>query len=161
MDTKNGNQPQKTESRYSKVYAAQPRMAKPICRQHHESNGKGCCMSHTPGAWSIQEQPMTFQGRDGLVGALILGRDGGTVVAEIRGAVLIEGEVHAENMANARLLVAAPKMLDALQKIAVWLRGGDYDTRGGLIEMARLASVAEDVIAQATEDEGENEWSDA
>lgn len=38
----------------------------------------------------------------------------------------------------------------ALAEIETWLANGDYDTRGGLIEMDRLASVARAAIAKAT-----------
>lgn len=37
---------------------------------------------------------------------------------------------------------------EALEQAAVWLRGGDYDTRGGMIEMSRLASVCETALAR-------------
>ncbi len=50
---------------------------------------------------------------------------------------------------NARALSPAQGdgMREALVEIASWLRNGDYDTRGGLIEMDRLASIAEAALA--------------
>ena len=55
--------------------------------------------------------------------------------------------------ANAHLIAAAPALYEALEAIAPWLRNGDYDTRGGLIEMDRLASVAEAALATARQQE--------
>jgi hypothetical protein len=56
-------------------------------------------------------------------------------------------------LANAALIAAAPALYEALEAIAPWLRNGDYDTRGGLIEMDRLASVAESALATARQGE--------
>jgi len=44
---------------------------------------------------------------------------------------------------DAQLAVA----VGALREAAVWLRNGDYDTRGGLSEMDRIAGVCENGIA--------------
>lgn len=44
---------------------------------------------------------------------------------------------------NTKLEARLAEALKALEQAATWLRGGDYDTRGGLIEMDRLASVCE------------------
>jgi hypothetical protein len=56
-------------------------------------------------------------------------------------------------LAHAHLFAAAPALYEALEAIASWLRNGDYDTRGGLIEMDRLASVAESALATARQGE--------
>jgi hypothetical protein len=52
------------------------------------------------------------------------------------------------NLANARLIAAAPELLAVLAEVETWLTNGDYDTRGGLVEMERLASIARSAIAK-------------
>lgn len=47
------------------------------------------------------------------------------------------------------LICQRDALVAALEQIAPWLRGGDYDTRGGLIEMDRLAGVAEAALKSA------------
>jgi hypothetical protein len=60
----------------------------------------------TPGPWEI-ERIGCYQYEDHLVGAEIVGRNRGTMVAEIRGAIEIYGKRHSENAANAELIAAA------------------------------------------------------
>ena len=47
-----------------------------------------------------------------------------------------------------RLEAENAKLREALKQAAVWLRNGDYDTRGGLIEMSRLAGVCESALSE-------------
>ena len=71
---------------------------------------------HSPGEWGIW-RVSPYQGYPDLVGAQITGRDGGILVAEVAGAVEICGSVHEEHEANARLIAAAPCLLEALTEL--------------------------------------------
>lgn len=71
------------------------------------------------------------------------------VVAGKQLVALVYGETKEAQAANARLLAAAPDLLEVLRQAATWLRNGDYNTRGGLIEMDRLAGVCETALAKA------------
>lgn len=51
--------------------------------------------------------------------------------------------------ANARLFAAAPELLEALKACAPFIRSGDVDSRGGKIELSRLAGIMEAAIAKA------------
>lgn len=51
--------------------------------------------------------------------------------------------------ADARLIAAAPDMLAALEEAEPFLRSGDVDTRGGMIELSRIANKFASIIAKA------------
>lgn len=67
---------------------------------------------HTPGPWVLERRP-EYQGFAHLVGGWIVAD--GELIAEVRGAVEIDGREHTSNLANARLIAAAPKLLFALK----------------------------------------------
>lgn len=69
-------------------------------------------VKYTPGPWTITGR----KDRDWLF-AEIVSEGAGLMVAEIRGATFIDGIEHAEHSANARLIAAAPEMLEALKLI--------------------------------------------
>lgn len=103
-------------------------------------------MSHTPGPWTVEESP-NYQGIPGLYGATICGSGHGVLIAEIRGAVQIDGTRHTENGANAKLLAAAPEMLAALQLILnsdMAMREEDEGNVSPMLDLVRA------VIALAT-----------
>ncbi|GGD58701.1 hypothetical protein [Croceicoccus mobilis] len=80
---------------------------------------------HTPGPWSLDENDIRDEAQ-----AVLTDRFGGTV------ADVFTGHRHGECEANARLIAAAPELLDALEYL-VSLGGGDC------LDMAR------DAIAKA------------
>jgi len=49
-------------------------------------------------------------------------------------------------MTRPNIAALVTELQPRIKEIAVWLRNGDYDTRGGMIEMDRLASVAEQLL---------------
>ena len=65
---------------------------------------------HTPGEWRV---------RHNSVGGPFISSDNGTI-ADVRtfGGIHVGGPQHPETMANARLIAAAPDLLEALQNIA-------------------------------------------
>jgi hypothetical protein len=70
--------------------------------------------AHTPGPWHLE---ISISADESGLQRCAIASD--TVeVCEISGAVLIRGEFHRENMANARLIAAAPEMLSALYGLA-------------------------------------------
>ena len=65
---------------------------------------------HTPGPWSVQVEPHPIGG--GMTEILI---------SSERGEVAyFNTSSHAEYMADARLIAAAPELLDALQDLCSW-----------------------------------------
>ena len=65
---------------------------------------------HTPGEWRV---------RNNSIGGPFVSSDNGTI-ADVRtfGGVHVGGHQHPETIANARLIAAAPDLLDALRLIA-------------------------------------------
>lgn len=66
---------------------------------------------HSQGAWRL-DLAEHYQDQPHLVGAYIVTDE--VMVAEVRGAVMIDGVVCPSNMDNATLLVAAPALRSAL-----------------------------------------------
>lgn len=69
----------------------------------------------TAGDWRVHERS-GYQGEEGLTGAWIETDD--LLVAEVRGAVVIEGFRHEEHTANAYLIAGAKGLLKAAQILA-------------------------------------------
>ena len=65
---------------------------------------------HTPGEWRV---------RNNSIGGPLVSSDSGTI-ADVRtcGGVHVGGPQHPETIANARLLAAAPDLLEALKELA-------------------------------------------
>ncbi|MBZ9759447.1 hypothetical protein LB553_00910 [Mesorhizobium sp. CA8] len=71
----------------------------------------------TPGPWHLE---ISLSADDNGLQQCVIANE--TVeVCEVSGAVLVRGEFHPENMANARLIAAAPDMLAALKEVAARL----------------------------------------
>lgn len=68
---------------------------------------------HTPGEWRV---------RNNSVGGPFVSSDSGTI-ADVRtcGGIHVGGPQHPETMANARLIAAAPDLLEACETFAEWL----------------------------------------
>ena len=67
---------------------------------------------HTPGPWSVGTI-RNYQRREHLEGAAIQTSD--VMVAEVRGATVINGVPMATHIANALLIAAAPDLLEAAE----------------------------------------------
>lgn len=75
-------------------------------------------IKHTPGPWEVVENPDSG-GRDTVIGnAASIYSDDETYVADVyRGYVGSESVTHDQQISNARLIAAAPCLLDALQRL--------------------------------------------
>jgi len=102
---------------------------------------------HTPGPWSVHERP-NYQGQPHLVGATI--ETDAVMIAEVRGATVIDGKRYEEHTANARLISASPELLEALSAmVAVYAMNNaePVELRDALRHQVAGASAA---IAKAT-----------
>lgn len=102
--------------------------------------------THTPGPWVIEELPSHQTEYGNAITAIYAyadedGKDGATV-AKVNRWAWGDNPATPESNANARLIAAAPDLLEALQKIAN-LRYG-YDGDCGAV------AIAEAAIAKAT-----------
>lgn len=94
---------------------------------------------HAAGEWRI-ETVENYQGFPALVGALIV--TDSVIVAEVRGAVLIDGDVSPENYANAHLIAAAPDLLAATRDLIALASAYAPETADGPIVSYALLAVA-------------------
>lgn len=95
---------------------------------------------HTPGEWRV---------RHNGVGGPFISSDNGTI-ADVRtfGGIHVGGPQHPETMANARLIAAAPDLLEALQVMVRDYTASHAD--GGSLEMQPAILQASQAIARAT-----------
>lgn len=93
---------------------------------------------HTPGEWRV---------RNNSIGGPFVSSDNGTV-ADVRtfGGVHVGGHQHPETIANARLIAAAPDMLDELLFVLDWAV-----TERAPLRKQEIESISA-VIAKATGD---------
>ena len=93
---------------------------------------------HTPGEWRV---------RNNSIGGPFVSSDNGTI-ADVRtfGGVHVGGHQHPETIANARLIAAAPDMLDELLFVLDWAV-----TERGPLRKQEIESIRA-VIAKATGD---------
>lgn len=69
--------------------------------------------AHTPGPWLVYNEAARFPGIDGRNSSVVVyGTDN-----ELEG---VKGRTHAEALANARLIAAAPELLEALEYLVEW-----------------------------------------
>jgi hypothetical protein len=110
-------------------------------------------LKHTPGPWQSEDEngiPITsedwslgYEGCGNCVGSLITDSDG-TVVAQ---AVLVyrrDEKVNERLTANARLIAAAPEMLDALERVQKFL--ADITAFGDEPSISKDAEALQDFI---------------
>ena len=100
-------------------------------------------MKHTPGPWKIKFDFNVFQLKTGRLVASCGGHSSNVNPQEI----------HYENLANTRLVAAAPDLLEACQTIA----NMDESRKGGLILDGKYAAafitIAKQAIAKATKED--------
>ena len=91
--------------------------------------------AHTPGPWWVYNEGSRFPGIEArLNGSVVVyGND-----KEIEG---VKGRTHAEALANARLIAAAPELLAALEMVLEYAEdcAADRGERPGCIDHARSA----------------------
>ena len=91
--------------------------------------------AHTPGPWWVYNEGSRFPGIEArLNGSVVVyGNDN-----EIEG---VKGRTHAEAIANARLIAAAPELLAALEMVLEYAEdcAADRGERPGCIDHARSA----------------------
>lgn len=69
---------------------------------------------HAAEPWTLEPIP-NYQGHASLVGAAIV--TPAVMVAEVRGAIKVDGRTHEQNAANAALLAAAPRLLKCAREL--------------------------------------------
>lgn len=96
---------------------------------------------HTPGPWEV----------DAIDSTTIQIKAEGAVVAEVASASAFT-RLSEEQRANARLIAAAPELLDALQNFADQMDGcmNWPDTTSSQIALGDIANIARAAIAKAT-----------
>lgn len=71
------------------------------------------------------------------------------------GQIMLATALTAAEARIAELEAERDRLRKVIREVAIWLRNGDYDTRGGLGEMDRLAGVCESALpAGAAKDGG-------
>ena len=109
---------------------------------------------HTKGPWSAQVDPLQMSKRFGPRMALVSTNAGdGTVCIDCTGS----GTSFDESAANARLIAAAPALLEALELVLRGLDAGtvkaqpimDMDRTAASVEIRSLASIVRAAIAAA------------
>ncbi len=86
-------------------------------------------MAHTKGPWKV----------GGKFGTMVMDSDGANIVAEVWSVNGVD-----QGKLDARLIAAAPELLDALKSLALW-----RDTEGSIMMLAEVVEQARVVIAKA------------
>ena len=107
--------------------------------------------NHTPGPWSIGEVSREKQrvDIDSLHADQTLGHQTWRGLARAYGCEDMPAEGTAAMLANARLIAAAPELLEALRECELFVRTLGLDSEPA----ARAASFARSAIAKATREE--------
>jgi hypothetical protein len=71
---------------------------------------------HTPGPWSVKSDPCHFDTLSSVTGGSDNGKGWTTLMVEIGGLAKVD-----EQEANARLIAAAPELLEMLERCEMWL----------------------------------------
>ena len=88
---------------------------------------------HTPGPWVWDKADLSFRSADGEELIIALGCEG---IAEDVWNGRITWEEFAPSDADARLIDAAPDLLEVLEKVQAWMNGGVDDELAYEIDLA-------------------------
>ena len=104
-------------------------------------------MSHTPGPWTLTADPLHFYSLTTVIGGKENHQKNGPpqqMIVQVGGfAEWKEAE------ANARLIAAAPELLEASMKVLEWFEAEDDHSKADFYQRIQMCSDAEEMIRAA------------